>query len=336
MIFYHKEFLYLLFLVPFLIFFFVKMTKKKYLLMDKFINRGLWDQIIPDLYIRRQKQKILLLVLSIIFLILSLSGPQYGAKTVDVKQEGLDIFIAVDCSKSMLAQDFKPNRMMKAKRSMAMLIDKLSGNRIGLIAFAGEALLACPLTIDQSAVTMYLDEFNTNYVPMPGTAIGKAIQEAMLNFPKDEEGTKIIVLLTDGEDNENTAISAANEAKAKGVVIYCVGIGDPTGVPIPEKDEQDKTTGYKKDKSGKDVLTKLDENTLKEVSKITGGKYFKASYNDDEVMEIINEIKSQDKKKLKDTLFNRYEHRYQYPLALVLLFLCLEYLLTDTKKRKSE
>jgi len=248
-----------------------------------------------------------------------------GSKLVEFKQKGLDIFIAVDCSLSMQAEDLKPNRMAHAKLILGQLIDRLAGSRIGLIAFAGQAYVECPLTIDENAAKDVLDTIDVGTVPIPGTVIGEAIRVAIKGLKAGEGQNRVLILLTDGEDHRSDPKGAAAEAAKVGLKIFPVGIGTKDGEPIPVFDDQGHRTGYKRDKKGEVVLSRVDEQILIDIAHATGGQYLRASVSGDEVDELARQLDQLQQGDQKTRQFNRYENRYQAPLAfgLVLLLMSL-------------
>jgi len=250
---------------------------------------------------------------------LALAGPLIGSKLVEFKQKGLDVFIAVDCSLSMQAEDLKPNRMAHAKLILQQLIDRLAGSRIGILAFAGQAYVECPLTIDQNAAKETLDSIDVGSVPIPGTVIGDAIRVALKGLKAGESGTRVLILLTDGEDHHSDPVGAAKEAAGVGLKIFAIGIGTPQGEPIPVFDEQGHRTGYKRDKKGEIVLSRVDEPMLTQITQITGGQYFRATETGDEVEALGRALDALQQGDQKTKLFNRYENRFQWPLAAGLL-----------------
>ncbi len=205
-----------------------------------------------------------------------MAKPQFGTKLIKSEKEGTDVVIAVDVSRSMLAQDVKPDRLSRAKQSLTTLIKELEGNRIGIIAFAGTAIWQCPLTADISAATLFLRLMNKNIIQLQGTAIGKAITLASKTLEKTAPKSKAIIILTDGEDHKSNPEQAAKQAAEKGIRIYTIGFGTTKGEPIPITDKQGNFTGYKKDKQQKVVLSKADETLLAQIAQETGGAYFPA------------------------------------------------------------
>ncbi|MDI6704505.1 MAG: VWA domain-containing protein [bacterium] len=324
--------LYLLLLIPGLIIFYIIMFKQKRKLYEKFGNWRLLERLTSGVNFRIKRIKAILIILAFLFLILSLANPKIGRKLVEIKRKGMDVIIAVDCSLSMKAQDIKPDRLSKAKEELITLINRLQGNRIGIIAFSGTAHLMCPLTLDYGAAKMFLELIDTNLIPRPGTAIGRAIRLAIENFPKKEKRFKILILLTDGEDTEGDPIKVAKKAKQEGISIYPIGIGKTEGEPIPLKDKRGQLIGYKKDKEGEMVISKLNEETLQKIAVTTGGKYYQATSGRIEVEKIREEISSLEKKELKTRLSRQYEDRFQYFLICALGLLIIEFILPERKR----
>ncbi|MFH0947785.1 MAG: VWA domain-containing protein [Elusimicrobiota bacterium] len=273
--------------------------------------------------------KKVLKILGLAFFIFALSGPQFGSKWTEMKKYGVDVIIAIDVSKSMLAQDIKPNRIEKAKSELTMLIDKLSGNRLGIIAFAGRPFLQCPLTLDTSAAKIFLDSITTDLIPIPGTAVGSSIDLAVNNFSQEERKYKALIILTDGEDHESDPVSSALAAKKEGVKIFTIGFGSSQGELIPEKDETGKTIGYKKDKKGETVMTKMDEATLQKIAYETGGKYYHATDGEIEVSRICEDISDIETKKLSAKKYEIYEEKFYYFVFIGLILILLEFFLPD-------
>ena len=244
--------------------------------------------------------------------------------------------IALDVSLSMLAEDIKPNRLEKAKHEIGSLIDKLQGDRIGLIAFAGKAFIQCPLTLDYGATKMFLDIMAPDLIPVPGTAISEALQKAVMSFVEKERRHKILILITDGEDHIGKPVEMAQMASKEGVVIYCVGIGSSQGVPIPIIDERGNRVGFKKDRNGEVVMTKLDELTLEKIALETGGKYYRASPGEVELNRIYEDISQMDKKELSSQQFAQFEDRFQILIGFSLFLLIIEILIPERKRVKKE
>ena len=294
----HPHFLYLLNLVPVLIVLYWFAFRAKRRAMERFGKSELLEKLTRSVSRKKQVWKAVLITLAFTGLILAFARPQLGTRMRTVEREGQDILIALDVSLSMLAEDIKPNRLEKAKHEIASLIDRMEGDRIGLIAFAGKAFVQCPLTLDYGAAKMFLDVMDSNLIPVPGTAVGEAIQKAITSFVEKERKHKVLILITDGEDHVGKPVEMAAAASKEGVVIYCVGIGSSKGVPIPMKNERGEMTGFKKDENGEVVMTKLDELTLEKVALETGGKYYRASPGEVELEKIYDDIGMMEKKAL--------------------------------------
>ncbi len=329
----HSEFLYLLYLVPLiiaLIWYSVRNQKK---LLEKFANKKLHNILFP----LKSRFKIFiksgLIITSIILLIISLANPQIGSKIEEVKQVGIDVYILLDVSLSMQAQDIKPSRLEKAKHEIAKLINKLHGDRIGLIVFSGKAFIQFPLTTDYSAANLFLSAVSVKSVPQPGTAIGPAIKLALNSFKKDEETQKAIVIITDGENHEGELNSVVEEANNLGVKIYAIGLGSPQGVPIPVYNKAGKQIGYKKDRNGNTVLTKLDEATLQEITSKGNGEYYKGSNTENELEMVYNDLAKLQGSEYGATKITEYEDRYYYFLIPAVILLFLELFVNDKKSK---
>ncbi|MBI5207598.1 MAG: VWA domain-containing protein [Candidatus Firestonebacteria bacterium] len=328
--FYDMKFLYFLILfIPALIAFYVYVFRRKKEGYNLFGNMELLKKTNITLKLERQYRKAGLIVGSIFFLILALARPQFGTKLVEIKRKGIDVVVALDVSLSMHAEDMKPNRLEVAKREIAKFSDMLEGDRLGLVVFAGNAFIQCPLTLDYSAFKMFLEILDTDSVPVPGTAIGTAITKAASAFSQKERKHKVLILFTDGEDHETNPIERAEEAAKQGVKIYTIGIGSSKGDPIPIKDNYGKTIGYKKDRDGKIVMSGLDENTLKKIALLTGGKYYHASSSEIELEKILKEISSMEKKELSSGLYRHYEERFYYFLFFSLILLVIEFFIKE-------
>ncbi len=328
--------LHLLWLVPIFIIFYVFVFRAKQKAMQRFGNLELLKKLSRNTSRGRQVAKIALLLSAIMFLVFAMARPQIGTKLEEVKREGVDVIVAMDVSKSMLARDVAPSRLQKAKHEVETFIERLQGDRIGLVAFSGIAFVQCPLTLDYGAAKIFLDIMDPDLIPTPGTAIGKAIQKSVDAFDQKERKHKVLVLITDGEDHQGDALEIAKEAEKEGIVIYCVGIGSAKGDPIPVDESGSASKGFKKDKSGQVIITKLDEVTLEKIALQTGGKYYRATGGEDELQKIYDDINKMDKKELGSMQFSQFEDRFQYLLVFVILLLVWELLLSERRKVKQE
>ena len=330
------QFLWLFWLVPVVILFYVISFRRKRKVLQAFGSLELMAKLTPTVSRRKQRLKAVLVIVNLSFLLFALARPQYGKKLRMMKRKGVDIIICMDTSKSMLAEDIKPNRLERAKHELSSLIDKLKGDRVGIVAFAGEAFLECPLTLDYGAAKMFLDILDPDIIPIPGTAIGKAIRVALRGFNQKERKYKVMVLLTDGEDLMSDPIKVAKVAAQEGVRIYTVGIGSPQGAPIPLRDDKGRLLEYKKDRRDQTVMSKLDELTLEKIALLTDGKYYRSTIRGMELDRIYEDISKLEKKELKSRQYSQYEDRYQYFLLVAILALMAEGLLSDRRRKKAE
>jgi len=327
--FYEPLYLLTLLLIPVLgLFFWWAITRRKQVLA-RFGDIPLIMRAANGISFKRQASKALLILTAVLFLSLALAQPQLGTHMELMKREGIDIMIAVDVSRSMEAMDVQPgpiSRLEKAKQQIRSLInpERLKGDRVGLVAFAGEAFIQCPLTLDYSAARLFLDAIDTEIIPVPGTAIGDAIRKATSGFNKQERKHKVLILLTDGEDHDTDPLSAAEAARKEGVKIYTVGIGNPDGEPIPIYNKRGERVGFKKDEDGNVIISKMDEATLQKIALETGGKYYRATPSELELDKIFDNIAGMEKKELEGRRVLQYEDRFQWPLALAIVFILIE------------
>jgi len=324
-------FLYFLFLLPALWVFYKWAEQRKQKAKARFGNLVLITKLEESHSAQKYNLKKYLMMLSALFLILASARPQWGTRLVTLTREGIDILIAIDVSASMSATDIRPNRIAKAKQEVNGLLDKLKGDRVGIVVFAGSAYIFCPLTMDYKAAQMFLDNVEIGVVPKPGTAIGDAIRTSMLGFNQKEKKHKVLILLTDGEDHQSQPLQAAEEAAGEGIKIYSIGIGTEAGEPIPIQ-EGGLVGGFKKDEQGNVVLSRLDQATLQEIALKTGGKYYQATTGEMELDKIYNEVSGMEKKELQGNLMIQYEERYQFFLFLSLILLIAEFFISDRRK----
>lgn len=333
----HLEYFAFFILIPILIVFYLFAYRRKRKLLEKFGNIEIIAKMTKSSSKQRQVIKTILIILAISFLIFSITMPQYGRKEQPLTRTGIDVYIALDTSRSMLAEDIKPNRLENAKLELKTLIRRLQGDRIGLITFAGTAFIQCPLTLDYGMVEDVLDSVDYRSVLVQGTSIGDAIRKAIASFKEVPKGNKMIILLTDGEDQDTEPLVAAEEAAAEGIYIYCIGIGSDKGELIPEVDEAGNKTGsFKEDDKGEKVLTKLDSNTLREIAAKTNGKAYIATKGLLEVDRIIQDTDEMQKRIISSKVYNIYEDRFQYFLFPAILLLIIEILLPERSKKKEE
>lgn len=326
------EYLYGLFGIPVLILLFVmaRLWRKKSL--KKMGDTLVVSQMMPFVSSAKPVIKFIFFLTAFIFLIIGLVNPQIGSKLEEVKREGSDLVICLDVSSSMLAEDLKPNRLEKAKLSISKLIDNLQNDRIGIIVFAGSAYVQLPITTDYAAAKLFLESVNTNTVPVQGTVISSAIDLAMQSFGSEEGKNKAIIIITDGESHDDNALASARTASEKNIFVHCIGIGSPAGVPIPVY-RSGIQAGYKKDKDGNVVITKLNEEALHEIASAGNGIYIRASQAEIGLRQLLNKINQMEKKTFEAKVFTDYEDRFQFFIAAALFFLLLEMMLSNRKSK---
>lgn len=326
----NTEYLMALWLIPALILLYILFNRNRKRLLEKFADRELHKTIMYSFSGVKSKVKFGLILTSFALLILAFANPQVGTKMQEVKQTGIDVYILLDVSRSMQAEDIKPNRLEKAKYQISNLIQKLRGDRIGLIVFSGEAYIQFPLTTDYSAANLFLSAVDFNSVPQPGTAIASAINMAIQSF--DSAATdKAIILITDGEDHEGDIDKAVENATDKNIKIYTIGLGSPDGVPIPVFDNRGNQVGFKQDNGGQTVLTKLDETILKNIAAKGNGKYYRGNNYEDYLDKIYFDLSTLKQAEFGVKKVTDYEDRFYYFLAPALLLLLLEIFITDIR-----
>ena len=326
----NPEYLIVLWLIPVLIVLYYVFNKNRKRLLEKFADKELHKTIIYSFSSIKSKVKFGLILASLTLLILAFANPQVGTKMQEVKQTGIDVYILLDVSRSMQAEDIKPNRLEKAKYQISNLIQKLRGDRIGLIVFSGEAYIQFPLTTDYSAANLFLSAVDFNSVPQPGTAIASAINMAVQSF--DSASTdKAIILITDGEDHEGDIDKAVEDATDKDIKIYTIGLGSPDGVPIPVYDNLGNQVGFKQDNNGQTILTKLDEAVLKDIAAKGNGKYYRGNNYEDYLDKIYSDLSTLKQAEFGVKKVTDYEDRFYFFLAPAILLLLLEIFITDIR-----
>ena len=266
------EMLFLIWAIPVFFLVVVHGMKTRQAILARFASQKGLDAIAPETDSGRRWIKAGLVLCSLLFICLALSGPQYGYKWQTIEQKGVDIIVAIDLSRSMLATDIQPTRLDRAKREIYDLLAMLKGDRMGLVAFAGTAFLQCPLTLDYEAFNIFLNSLTPDSMPVGGTDISGAITASLSAFDLNTASQKAIILITDGENTGKAdPMEAAESARKAGVKLFCIGVGSDEGVPLPAE-----TGGIKKDRSGNIILTRIDEETLKKMAALTGGAYVRS------------------------------------------------------------
>lgn len=331
----HIHYLWLLGVIPLMVVFFMLMQRRRKKLMQTFAGHGMIARLQPDASRRRPIIKLVLICLGVGMLILALANPQRGSVLAEGDQRGIDIAVCIDVSNSMMAQDMKPNRMERCKQVVKNMLGKLGGDRVSLVIFAGRAYIEMPLTNDYGATKMFLDQIGTDLISQQGTAIGDAIAKGMatLGYSEEEDSdppqwepnkSRAIVIISDGENHEDDALEAAKEAADQGVMVCCIGIGTTSGSQIPIVDRSGKVTDWRKDIDGNVVITKLNEEMLRDIASAGNGIYTHAGNSNAAVEETLKQLSKLNSQKFGAAQFASYKSQYQYPLAAGLFFLLLE------------
>lgn len=326
----HPELLYLLIIIPLLIVFYVIMVAKKKKAIAEFGNPELLRPLMPLLSFKRGVWKMVMLVIALFFVIVGVAGPQFGSKLQQVNKKGVELMIALDVSNSMLAQDIKPNRLEKAKMAISRMVEKLTNDKIGLIVFAGDAYVQLPITTDYSSAKLFLSNISTDIMPVQGTSIGAAIDLATRSFTPETETSKAIIVITDGENHQDDALAAAKAAHEKGITIHTIGMGLDQGAPIPEKGNPGQ---FRKDAQGNVVISKLDEQTLREIAKAGEGIYVRASNTEVGLNQLLDEVNRMEKTLLEERVYSDYAEKYQYFLLAGLLFIFIEFMILGRRNK---
>lgn len=301
--------------------------KKKTL--NRYGDRAVIGQLMPEFSNAKSILKFVLLMLAMVTLVFALANPQTGSRLEKVKRKGIDLMVCLDVSNSMLAQDIKPDRLERAKQSISRLIDNLDGDRIGIIVFAGKAYTQLPITTDYAAAKMFTATINTHIVNVQGTAVADAIDLASHSFG-DTKRNKAIIIITDGEDHQGNTLEQAEAAAQKGITLYTIGMGLPEGVPIPDYNGT-VMTGYKKDRNGQTVMTRLDETLLQQIASLGKGMYVRATNSETGLNKVLDDINKIQKTEIEEKQFSDYETRFQYFVGLALLLLVLDLFIFERK-----
>ncbi|MBN1276714.1 MAG: VWA domain-containing protein [Deltaproteobacteria bacterium] len=327
--------LHFLWLLPLTAVVLVFLSRQKEKAMNRFAD--------PDLLVRmtgkarkgRRFLKGLFLTLALAMVFIAAAGPRWGSRFQEVRQKGVDIMVVVDVSPSMMVEDVKPNRLERARREITDFLRVVQGDRAGLLAFSGAAFVQCPLTLDYGAIEMFLNALQVGFIPVPGTDLGGAIEKSLASFDTESETDRVMILITDGEDNEGKGIEAARKAAGKGVRIFVYGMGDVSGGPVPSDEGRG---GFKKDREGRLILSKLDEEGLRKIALLSGGTYVRSVAGDlDLDILYFDGIKQRtDPGILKSGKIKVFEERFTFFILAAFLFLILEGMIDEYRNRGRE
>ena len=322
------QYLFLLLLIPFFFIFYAVMLKLRKRRIRRFGDESLVKEIMPSSSVSKGWVKTVLFSVAFFFFVIGLSRPQIGAKLKEHQTKGVEIMIALDVSNSMLAQDYSPNRLERAKLSISRLVDRLRDDRIGLIVFAGNSFVQLPITTDYVSAKMFLNSISTESVPVQGTAIGEAINTAVRSFSAQSEKSRAIVIITDGENHEDDPVAAAKQAAELGVRIFTIGVGSPEGQPIPVDGE------LLRDRNGEIVVSRLDEKVLQDVAEAGNGVYVRAGNREFGLAPVVERIRQMDEEEFSSVIFEEFDEQYMYFFAIALVLLVIEMLIGERRAKK--
>ena len=329
------EMLVSLLVIPVLGVFFFLTRKARRRALALFGDLELVRKLSATLSPRARLAKRLLTLAAVALLVVALARPQFGTRVETVRNEGQDVMIALDVSRSMMAEDVAPNRLGRARLEIMRIIQRLDGDRIGLVAFAGNAFVQSPLTVDYGAAALFLNAMDPGLIPVQGTNLGEALTVALDAFEEGTRDYRVLVVVTDGEDHEGEIAQALERAVDEGVRIHTVGIGSLEGVPIPEFNDSGVRSGFIRDEEGNVVTTRLDEATLTRVAESTGGRYFPALATGANLDPLIEEITGGEGRELEAREVTQFEEQFQIFLGLALALLVAEGLISDRRRSKA-
>lgn len=319
------QYLLLLLMIPLLFVFYAVYLAARRKRIAKIGDPALVGRLMPAASTAKGWLKVSLLAAAWFFFVLGLTRPQMGARLKEHQTQGAEIMIALDVSNSMLAEDYSPNRLERSKLAISRIVDKLAGDRVGLVVFAGQAFVQLPITADYVSAKIFLNSISTESVPIQGTALADALTSSARSFSTQSSRSRAIILITDGEDHEGDVQAAAEAIAAEGIKIYCIGVGSPQGKPIPKDGD------LMKDSSGEIVVTRLDEAVLQEIAGIGNGQYVRAGNSEFGLNPIIDDIRALDKEQFQSLVFEDFNEQYMYLFGIALFFLVLEMLVSDNR-----
>lgn len=332
----HESYLWALWVVPVIILLNLYAAWRRRALQARFGDLTLVRRLAHRVSGRRRRYKASIMVTAVTLLVLSLAGPQIGTRLREIKREGIDLVIALDVSASMLAEDVAPNRLGRARNEIKRLLSELQGDRVGLVIFSGDAFIQCPLTTDYSAVRLFLDVANPDLLPTPGTDFSEALKMAVRAFEApspsiDPEAirSKALLIVSDGENHVAELDDLLATARDAGITLFAAGVGDVNGAPIPVYNASGQRTGYKRDLEGQIVYSRLEEAGLKAIS--TDGAYFQVARTSSSLSKLVPALAQLDQVSFAEEEFEDYDLRYQWPLALALLFIWVHGMMSERR-----
>ena len=321
-------YLWLLLLIPVILIGYALLRRARRARVRRFGDEALVSALMPSWSSAKGWWRTVLFCLGFFCFVVGMARPLLGAKLVERETKGAEIMICLDVSNSMLAQDYSPDRLSRAKLAISRIVDRLQGDRIGLIIFAGSSFVQLPITTDYVSAKMFLNTIDTQSVPVQGTAIGDAIVTAAKSFSAQSEKSRAIIVITDGENHEDDAVEAAKQVASTGIRVFTVGVGSLQGQPIPKDGD------LMKDKDGNIVVTRLDEETLKRIASVGDGAYVHAGNEEFGLNPILDEIRKLEDERFNSTVFEEYDEQYMYFFAAALFFFVLEMLIGERRAKR--
>lgn len=323
----NPQYLWLLSLIPLLAALFVVAARRRRKRLERFGWPKTLALLMPEVSTGRIIVKQLLILAALLFLILAAARPQFGSKLREEKSQGVEMMLLVDVSNSMLAEDFEPNRLERTKYAINRLFEGLKQDRVGMVIFAGEPKVQLPITSDYRMAKAFARKIDPSQIELQGTAVGKALEQGLLSFSSETEGShsRVMILITDGENHEDDAVAVARRAAEMGIRIYTIGIGTPEGAPIEIGGE------FIKDEKGDMVVSKLGEEMLKQIADITGGVYVRSTKQSIGLEEVVKSINDMEQTEMSMLRFEEFNEQYQYLLGIALALLLLEFALLDRR-----
>ncbi len=331
----HPELLWIFLIILIIVILFIIRIKSRKRDLNNFIGLNTQDKLLKNFNHSRRKLKNYLTIFGLVFIGISVIGPKVGKTLKKIERKGIDVIVVLDVSNSMNAEDLAPSRLERAKYETGKFFDRMKGDRIGLIAFAGVSYLHCPLTLDYSAAKLFLDAISSDVIGVQGTAIADAVDRAINSFKGEDKKHRVIIVISDGEDHEGKIDDVISRANELGVIIFTIGTGSYTGAPIPVISKDGKIT-YKKNKTGKVVTTAIQENTMKKIASATGGTYYNLNKDNNSFTKMYNKIRGMEQKEFKTHEFSDYENRYQVFLVIGIILLLLEFFINDRNKKQED
>ena len=324
----NAEYLILLLLIPLFFVAYAVMRNFRKKRIRKFGDGTLVKELMPSVSSSKGWVRLTLFSLAFLFFVLGLSRPQIGARLKERNTKGVEIMIALDVSNSMMAEDYSPNRLERAKLAISSLVDKLRDDRIGLVVFAGTSFVQLPVTTDYTSAKMFLNSINTESVPIQGTALGEAITTCIRSFSTQSERSRAIIVITDGENHEDDPVAAAKQAAEMGIKVFTIGVGSAEGKPVPYKGE------LLKDRDGNIVVSRLDEKVLRDIASAGNGAYVRAGMSEFGLNPIVDDIRKMDEEMFNSVIFEEFDEQYMYFFAIALALFVIEMLIGERKARK--